>query len=102
MSEAPISTRFDDRRRPDETVSEAVISAVADVTGQSPLEMTPLAKTIDSDALNALFQTGNGNDSGIAVTFEYSDCYVTIDSETVQVESIENGQQSQVRRKVGH
>lgn len=102
MSEAPISIKSDGRRRPDETISETVISAVADATGQSPLELTPLARTIDPDALNALFQTANGSESGIAVTFEYSDCYVTIDSETVQVESIGNGRQSQDSRKVDH
>lgn len=99
MIDEPISTSSDDRRKVDETVSEAVVSAVADATGQSPLEIPPLVETIDPDALNALFRTANGSESGILVSFEYADCYVTVDGETVRVEVTMDGEQSQDSRK---
>lgn len=40
----------------DERVSEAVISAIADLENVSPLELPPLYEVIDPDALNVLFQ----------------------------------------------
>lgn len=91
MTEPTILIEFDDCGRSDLTVSEAVVSAVSDFTDQSPLEMTPLGKTIDTDALNALFHAANVNESGLIVTFEYSDCLITIDSDKVQVKSMNDG-----------
>lgn len=39
-----------------DSASEAVISAVATLTGEDPVEMPPLYTAIDPDALDALFR----------------------------------------------
>lgn len=54
----PYRTTFDNSV---ESASKAVISAVASLTGEDPVEMPPLYDAIDPDALDALFrpaQTG--------------------------------------------
>lgn len=51
-----------------ETVTEAVVDAVAAEAGVSPLQLEPLASVVDPDALNALFEDGR---RGVHVEFEY-------------------------------
>ena len=51
-----------------EAVTEAVVAAVADAEGVSPLELDPLASAIDPDALNALYRDGR---RGVAIEFAY-------------------------------
>lgn len=59
------------------SLSEAVISAVAEAKGLDPLEVgPPLAEVIDPDALDSLFRGGVGT-----VTFEYAGYEVTVDDE---------------------
>lgn len=48
----------------------AVVTAVADRTGQEPTELPPLADAVDPDALNALFAAGDGG-TVRRVAFEY-------------------------------
>lgn len=50
-------------RRPitdDESICESIFTAVASAEGCSILELDPLAETIDTDALNALFLRASG------------------------------------------
>lgn len=68
----------------DATPVEAVVSAVADATGQSPLEMTPLAEVVDPDSLNSLFKNSAGETS-LVITFEYCNHQVTVSPDGVQV-----------------
>jgi hypothetical protein len=60
-----------------ETVSGAVVSAVADAEDVSPLELTPLASVLDPDALDALF----ASDSMAIeeVRFDYEGYTVVVD-----------------------
>jgi hypothetical protein len=44
-------------QKPD-SVTEAIVTAVADAEGTSPLKLQPLATVIDPDALGALVRTG--------------------------------------------
>lgn len=88
MTEASIGTGFNHVHGPDVKPSEAVIATVADMTDQSPLEMTPLIRIIDTDTLNRLFDTTNGNDTCLTVAFEYSGCHITVSSDEVQAELI--------------
>ena len=64
----------------DRSVSHTLISAVAEVEGCSPADLPPLNKTLDADALDALFlgETGNSPLCEGSLTFEYSDSSVTI------------------------
>ncbi|WP_208288905.1 HalOD1 output domain-containing protein [Halobacterium sp. R2-5] len=81
---------------PDESPSEAVITAVAEATGRpaTPLEtddsgpgsdpLPPLFETINPDALDALAapQDGQGN---CLVTFTYAGCTVSVEEQAVTV-----------------
>lgn len=62
------------------TVSERVVSAVADVTGTDPVELEPLYTAVDSDALDALFEhSPAGVDRTPArLEFTYSGCTVEV------------------------
>ena len=71
-----------------ETVTEAVVDAVAEEAGVSPLELEPIATVVDPDALNALF--GEGRD-GVSVEFEYGEYLVGVtDGVDVTVEPNES------------
>lgn len=50
-----------------EEVSDAVIAAVADATGEDPIELEPLYSVVDPDALNSLFR---GSTDASATTME--------------------------------
>ena len=76
---------------PSETVSDAVVRAVASVsnsptvssvTASEPAEtrrLDPLYAVIDPDALDALFRSTSAEDSRRGrVTFYYADCEVTV------------------------
>ena len=66
-------------RLDDEPLSVTVASAVASVTGHDVTELEPLHYTINTDALERLFEPRpNGLRTGGTVTFEYQGCTVTI------------------------
>lgn len=61
------------------TVSEAVVSAVAEVTGSDPLSLDPLYTVVDPDALNSLFDGDSSNrERTNRVEFTYCDCDVVV------------------------
>lgn len=62
----------------DETPSEAVINAVASLTGDDPLEMDPLSGAIDPDALDGLFQDGEYGGRPPEVQFSFNGCQVLV------------------------
>ncbi|PSP28753.1 hypothetical protein BRC65_01440 [Halobacteriales archaeon QH_2_65_14] len=75
------ASSFDAHER--DTVSEAVVHAVADAEGTSPLGLPPLTTVVDPDALEMLFRN---HDSEGCVTFSYHGYQVTVSSENaVQV-----------------
>lgn len=69
----------------DEAPAEAVVTTVAEVTGQSPLEMEPLFEVIDPDALNMLFDSLDDRPSSVTVTFDYCGQQVTVTPDSIQV-----------------
>ncbi|WP_123537249.1 HalOD1 output domain-containing protein [Halosimplex salinum] len=64
----------------DEVPSLAVVSAVADVTGNEPTELDPLYWTVDPDALDALFETdpAGPHRTGGQVNFTFHGCDVVV------------------------
>lgn len=80
-----------DLRRTDRP-SEAVYTAVAVATGQSPLDIDPLAGVIDPDALDAMLDAGDrpsspgSTPSGVTVSFDYCGCRVTVTRRAVRVD----------------
>lgn len=56
----------------------AVVEAVADATGRGQTELEPLARAVDPDALNALFDRGARDRDDTAVSFVYAGCGVTV------------------------
>lgn len=61
-----------------EAVTEAVIEAVADEEGVSPLQLEPLATVIDPDALNALYSEDR---RGVKLEFAYHGYRVRVDAD---------------------
>ncbi|WP_245757965.1 HalOD1 output domain-containing protein [Natronobacterium haloterrestre] len=57
-------------QREEDTPVYAVVSAVADVTGDDPCDLPPLARVIDPDALNALFSSDSASEDTV-VRFQY-------------------------------
>lgn len=71
----------------DERPSEGIVSVVAVFENCSPLELTPLARVTDPDALDALLV----RDGGVTeVTLEYEGYEVTATPEEIRAEKIEN------------
>lgn len=60
-----------------ETVSEAVVEAVADAKGVDPLDLDPLYDTIDPDALDSIFGGPSGTSSA-EIRFEMDACEVVV------------------------
>ena len=75
-----------DDRPLDGTPTEAVVTAVAESTGRSPLEIDPLARTIDPDALDDLIHSADRTGSSVTVSFEYCDRRVTVTPSEVRVD----------------
>ena len=63
----------------EDVVPLTVVEAVAAVTEQDPTEMTPISEAVETDALDALFESTNRSPrtSG-AVEFEYASCLVRV------------------------
>lgn len=70
-----------------ESLTTAIVDAVAETTGRDPMEMPPLQEYLDVDALEELV-TGRSNDAPgtVQVTFTYGEVSVRADSTgTVEV-----------------
>lgn len=78
MTDALHSTKPQAGGRDQTEIVAAVVDAVADATGASPLDMQPLAAVVDPNALGALFR--GGADSG-SITFRYAGKRVRVDSD---------------------
>lgn len=63
----------------DNDVVTAVVRAVADAENASPLELAPLAKTLDPDALDALVASLDTEPTPSSVSFRYAGYFVTVD-----------------------
>lgn len=80
------TTEFETGSRP---VSEAIVSAVSHASDRDPLELPPLQRTIDTDALDSMFSRAAVDRSRCLgeLTFEYAGHRVTVRSHgTVEVE----------------
>ncbi|QLG47927.2 HalOD1 output domain-containing protein [Natrinema halophilum] len=76
MNPAQNTTSTTINRRGPDAVTEAVVNAVADIDGTSPLELRPLSTVIDPDALGKLVR--NGED--VSVEFAYCGYNVCVSS----------------------
>jgi hypothetical protein len=59
---------------PDDSPSEATVEVVSTALDRDPLELVPLQRRVDTDALDGLFR---GDDRG-RVVFDYEGCSVTV------------------------
>lgn len=69
----------------DEEPSRAAYLAVAEARDTDPLDLPPLAKVIDTDALDAIAGSSSATEDA-STTFEYAECMVTITADEVRVE----------------
>mgnify|MGYP006289413123 FL=1 len=65
----------------DERISEAVVRLVATVDGTDPLDLPPLGRVLDSDALDAVFEPvpGRSATTSRSLTFSYHGYTLTVD-----------------------
>lgn len=63
---------------PNEPVSRAVIAAAARLTGRSPLDLEPLAGSVDPDAIDAVVARPADGDATVTVSFDYAGLEVTV------------------------
>lgn len=90
-------TEYRYERDPDERPSEAIVKAVAAVTGRASVPdgttgsepeagaLTPLYETLDPDALDALAIGDDSREANCSVTFTYDDYAVTVRDRTITV-----------------
>lgn len=66
----------------DESVSTAVVRAVSAVDGRKPSSLPPLARVLDPDALDELFESQADGEprTGGRLSFIYNQCRVTLDN----------------------
>jgi len=77
----------------DEAPARAVVTTLAESTGQSPLEPEPLFETVDPDGLNALFVASGSRDPSVTVSFDYCGHHVTItDDDGIEVSPLGSGE----------
>lgn len=72
-------------RRDDDVPSEAVVDAVAASQNRSPLDLPPLAGSIDPDGLDLLCGGGRGERSAVTLSFEYSGRRVTVTPDEIRI-----------------
>jgi len=60
-------------RAPDTSIIVAVVEAVSSFENSSPTSLPPLYDVVDTDALNALFETGSDatSDHGVSISFVF-------------------------------
>jgi hypothetical protein len=76
-----------------ESVSLAVVDAVAAVTGRRPTALPPLADCIETDALDALFGSPPDATTTRLLTFRYAGCTVTVGGDgCLSITLVEDGQ----------
>lgn len=83
-------------RSHEQSVAEAIVTAVSSVRNCTPLELEPLYSIIDPDAMESLFQrdpSGAAADENRRLSFTYADCTVTVGIDTVSVEHHERATQ---------
>lgn len=80
--------RVYDRGR-EEAPSEAVVHAVADLTGTDPLDLEPLYHVIDPDVLDGVFLRDPEGVVEAEITIEYNECTVTVTPDTVHVRRLD-------------
>lgn len=76
--------RTDDSRQrgTTESISERVVSAVADARGVDPLQLAPLYEVVDPDALDSLFQGASTETDRVVgrAVFSMAGCEVVVHS----------------------
>lgn len=68
------------RQSDEASISERVVATVADACDVDPLELPPLHKAIDPDALDQLYRRGfaGQEDGHVRVSFTMADCDVVV------------------------
>lgn len=75
------------RIRASESPCEVVIRAVADVTDRDPLDLDPIADTVDPEAIDTMF-TRSSREDVATLKLIYEGCRVEVTSDVVHVEKI--------------
>lgn len=77
--------------RPEESVVETIVRSVADATDREPTDVQPIARTVDPEAIEALYARAS-EDNQLAVSFRYEGCQVTVEENAVTVEAVRTTQ----------
>lgn len=73
----------------DESLVESIVRTVGAMEGKDPVEIPPLAETVDPDALARVWQSVSGSAARIA--FEYADYTIVVNGdETIEVSVLDD------------
>lgn len=78
----------------DEPPSEAVVRAVAALTGQSILDIEPLYDVVDPEHLDGIFEETETDAIRTESSFTFNGCEVTVTDDRISVRRIDTGEQS--------
>jgi hypothetical protein len=76
-----------------EPLAEAIVKAVSGATGCDPLELPPLDRTIDTDALNMLLRD-RARTGPVMLQFQYAGFEVSTDGSVVAVTDLNQDESS--------
>lgn len=86
-----ITTSVDELESDETTsISRTIYRAVARAKGVDPLDLPPLAESIDGESLEQ-FVNRSSVDVAFSLSFEYADCSVTVTESEISVEANEEG-----------
>jgi hypothetical protein len=89
----PVTWNMESEIGPNESVSTAVVRAVSTVDGHEPRSLRPLEYVLDTDALNALFESRSTGEprTGGCLSVVDNGCRVSIDNgEYLTIEPLES------------
>ncbi|MDG5774821.1 HalOD1 output domain-containing protein [Haloarculaceae archaeon H-GB2-1] len=83
-------------REPTEFVSDTVVRAVSNVTGDPAVKIPPLARRLDPDALDTLFDRPDFDGDGAtpSLAFVWHGCALTVNGDSVSVSPIDTSGQT--------
>lgn len=63
------------------SIATSVVVSVAAIVGVEPTALPPLQRSIDTDALEAVFASGREGPDDVTVRFSYAGCDVSVESD---------------------
>lgn len=77
----------------DDEPLEALITTVAEASGESPMKMEPLGNVVDTDAIERLLTSDDIETASLLVAFDYNGYRVTLTHDEIVLDPLEPGKE---------